>query len=90
MHALLLLCINSRHHYSGLPCQFCWFVLQYGPPGRGIDNSACLNCSFAGTGFSFEVNATNILYQPRAVSRLEANFSGDCLTEFTQIVDKAW
>jgi hypothetical protein len=65
-------------------------VLQYGPPGRGIDNSACLNCSFASTGFSFEVNATNQLYQPRAVSRLLANFSGDCLTEFTQVVDKAW
>lgn len=65
-------------------------LLQYGPVGRGIDNSACLNCSFSGTGFSFEYNTTNVVYQPQAVSRDGANFSGDCLTEFTQIVDKAW
>lgn len=65
---------------------------QYGPVGRGSDNStnACITCSSAGTGFSFEYNLTNMVYAPVAVSRLGANFSGDCLTQFTQIVDGAW
>jgi hypothetical protein len=65
-------------------------ALQYGPPGRGVASPTCLNCSFAGTGFSFEYNLTNLVYAPRAVSRVGANFSGDCLTEFTQVEDKAW
>lgn len=62
----------------------------YGPPGRGIASPTCLNCSFASTGFSFEYNLTNLVYAPRAVSRVGANFSGDCLTEYTQVEDKAW
>jgi hypothetical protein len=44
----------------------------------------------SGTGFSFEYKKQNLVYAPKAVARLGANFSGDCLTEFTQIVDGAW
>jgi len=66
-------------------------LLQYGPPGRNVDtNTSCMQCNFGGTGFSFEYNLTNVVYAPRAVSRLGANSSIDCLTEFTQIVDGAW
>lgn len=33
---------------------------------------------------------TNLVYAPQAVSRVGANFSGDCLTQYTQVEDKAW
>jgi hypothetical protein len=61
----------------------------FGVPGRE-NGTACSNCSFSGTGFSFFYNLANDVYAPSAVSRTGSNATTDCLTSLTQIVDGAW
>jgi hypothetical protein len=60
----------------------------YGPPGRDATQRKCLECP-TGSGFSFDVLASNQLYVPDTVSRIGADSSADCLSEFAQIVDDA-
>lgn len=63
--------------------------LQFGLPDQPV-GTACTNCSYSGTGYSFEVNATNLVYAPTAVARAGANSSKDCVAAWLQVVDKAW
>lgn len=60
----------------------------YGPPGRDAAQRKCLQCP-TGSGLSFDVLASNQLYVPDTVSRIGADSSADCLSEFAQIVDDA-
>lgn len=68
---------------------FLLMPLQYGLAGAPLD-SPCKNCSYSGTGYSFEYNLTNLVYAPKAVAKPLASQARDCLAEFTQIEDKAW
>lgn len=60
-------------------------ILQsYGTAGREA-GTACTLCSTQNTGFSFEWDMNNDIWQATAVSKLNANQSGDCLSEFQQV-----
>lgn len=61
----------------------------YGPAGRTV-GSACVSCTTSATGYSFEWNGSNGLFNPQAVSRVGATSSVACLTEFAQFADHAW
>jgi len=61
----------------------------YGPPGRAV-GSDCVVCSNSSTGFSYHWQMENDLFQAEAISRVNADKSGDCLSEYQQMVDSAW
>jgi hypothetical protein len=66
--------------------RLCLLNLQsYGTAGREA-GTACTLCSTQNTGFSFEWNMNNDIWQAAAVSKLNANQSGDCLSEFQQVM----
>jgi hypothetical protein len=62
----------------------------YGPAGRTVDDPACLACSTQATGYSFEWQMQNALFQSQALSRTGANASTDCVAQFGQLQDRSW
>jgi hypothetical protein len=72
-----------------LSLQLLYLLQTYGPSGRGI-NAPCMRCSTSRTGFSFDWQMSNDLFQANAISRAGADRPCDCLSEFQQMVDGAW
>lgn len=61
----------------------------YGPAGRPKDTE-CVTCPGMAKGFFFDYLALNHPYKPDVVARPGATTAGDCLAEWSQIVDAAW
>lgn len=49
-----------------------------------------MQCSNSSTGFSYNWQLHNDLFQAQPISRLGASKSGDCLSQYQQIEDSAW
>lgn len=61
----------------------------YGPPGRAL-NSSCEACATQTTGYHFEWNLGDDLFQAPAIAKPSANSSTDCVAQFGQLQDGAW
>lgn len=87
---LCALCVPGRGGDACLTqCGGVGPLASYGPPGRTV-GTPCLPCSTSKTGFSFDWQTQNDLFQSRAISRAGATRPCDCLSEFQQLVDGAW
>jgi len=63
----------------------------YGPAGRSVDTDpSCIPCSNQSTGYSFEWNMNNDLFQANALSKPNANSSLDCVADLSQLMDGSW
>jgi len=66
-------------------------LATYGPPGRNVaTDPSCIPCSTQATGYSFEWNKQNDLFQSLAISKDYANSSLDCVAELGQLMDGSW
>lgn len=63
----------------------------YGPIGRSVDTDpACIPCSNQSTGYSFEWNKANDLFQALPLSKLGASSALDCVADLSQLMDGSW
>lgn len=66
-------------------------MATYGAAGRTTDtNPNCTACTVQQTGYSFQYEMRNDIYQSPAISRLGANSSVDCIAKWSQLADGAW